>query len=109
MSAYLVRVQNTHELVGIFWANNLVDLGWTIDEALDPSECEYKKLKFGGIYWGSSVDVTLPLKLSDDDESDPVTEVIKVAGAPNISEYLLMDLLSEKGWKNFDASLAKVA
>ena len=51
MSAYLVRVTDTKELVGLFVCGRLADLGWLVDECCDPGGCEYRRHTFGSIYW----------------------------------------------------------
>ena len=110
MATYLVRLQESNELVGIFWADNLKALGWLIDEAVDPFICEYKKLPYGGIFWPNPIDVTIPLDDScfsadeDDDnfDPDPVGDALKIAGVPSLSGDLYDDLFSNKGWKKYE-------
>jgi hypothetical protein len=108
MATYLVRLQESNELVGIFWAENLFDLAFCIDEATDPYSCEYKKLAHGGIFWPRPIDVSIPLKDFDCDNENPnydinpISEALIKSGVPDISEYLSDDLFSSKGWKKYD-------
>jgi hypothetical protein len=51
MSAYLVRLKSNRELVGLFVSDSTDDLCLLIDECCDPSDCEYKPLPRGGIYY----------------------------------------------------------
>lgn len=50
MPAYLVREAGTTIVCGIFWADNLKDLWWAVDEMGDPAEFEYFRLRAGGLY-----------------------------------------------------------
>lgn len=67
MSGYLVRLTDTKDLVGIFWADRLSDLFWLVDECTDPYGCEYTRVKPGGIYWGTYA-VAVPIPVDDDGE-----------------------------------------
>lgn len=51
MSAYIVRLEDGHEAVGIFTADNQRDLFWAVDECTDPYSCEYARLPTGGVIW----------------------------------------------------------
>lgn len=50
MGAYIVRVDETKELVGIFWADCTADLVDAVDEFIDAATVEYAKLRAGGIF-----------------------------------------------------------
>ena len=47
---YVVRLQENHELIGIFAARNPEDLWYLIDEREDPTQCEYINVDSGGIF-----------------------------------------------------------
>lgn len=51
MSAYLVRLKSTRELVGLFVSDQPDDLWMLVDECCDPGSCEYKRLPRGGMYY----------------------------------------------------------
>lgn len=51
MTAYLVRVRETKEAVGIYNAFDSVGLFRAIDEHTDPFNCEYTVLPEGGIFF----------------------------------------------------------
>ena len=67
MPTYLVRIIEAHDLVGIFVASDLRALAFLIDECTDPGDCEYQRMKPGGIMWTSPA-VVVPIELSDDDD-----------------------------------------
>lgn len=102
MSTYLVRIQNTKELVGLFWSENMNQLYDTIDEACDPAICEIKKLTFGGVFWGSQVPVTLPLN-EEEDYDDTKSKLKNYC----LSDILLDDITDSKGWKSMDKYIEK--
>lgn len=63
MAAYLVRLKNNAELVGLF-VSPTVDLLWEfVDECCDPSECEFVTLPSGGIYLDQAGAPTVPTKI----------------------------------------------
>lgn len=51
MRAFLVRVIETKDLVGIFVASSVLELADLVDECCDPHMCEYVSAKSGGLYW----------------------------------------------------------
>jgi hypothetical protein len=67
MQAYLVRVIDTHEIVGIFVCRKS-DMLHVIDECCDPCICEYTKLDDGGIFFPHRSDVKVPVEY--DEETD---------------------------------------
>lgn len=69
MSAYLVRIAESHEILGFYVARDLVDLFWLIDECMDPCACEFKKIESGGFYWEPDRTPVLA-NLKSDDESN---------------------------------------
>lgn len=69
MPAYLVRTIKEHDLVGVFYAPNVYDLAYMLDEVLDPSQCEYTSIGPGGVIWEEpAITIPVPRKVSDDDE-----------------------------------------
>ena len=75
MPAYLVRIIETRDLVGIFFVENIHQLIVTVDECTEPDGCEYARLRVaGGIIWTSPA-VPIPIDLPEDDdliEPDPM-------------------------------------
>lgn len=69
MPAYFVRIMDTHDLVGFFFANGLEELAIIIDEATDPVDCEYIRIGSGGIIWSSPA-VAVPIAWPDEDDDD---------------------------------------
>lgn len=43
-SLYLVRIVETKEILGIFYALDVDDLAWDVDEFVNPNACEYVEL-----------------------------------------------------------------
>jgi hypothetical protein len=75
MPAYLVRIIDTHDIVGFFYADKMDELLVAIDECTEPVDCEYIELPPGGIYWGSPA-VAVPLQFKDETgASEPEKEL----------------------------------
>ncbi|RXG96364.1 hypothetical protein [Bradyrhizobium zhanjiangense] len=72
MPAYLVRIIDTRDLVGIFVADDEDYLAFAVDERTDAPGCEYVELPTGGIMWESPAK-PVPLQTGDpeDEESEP--------------------------------------
>lgn len=52
MPAYLVRLIDSHDLVGIYAVESIQQLIVIIDECTDPGACEYTRLRYsGGVMW----------------------------------------------------------
>lgn len=49
MPAYLVRLADTRDLVGFFFAEEVDQLEMIIDECTDVPDCEYVELPEGGM------------------------------------------------------------
>jgi hypothetical protein len=64
MRAYLVRLRDDHQLVGVFTCE-LGYLAWFVDECSDPPDCEYTPLPQGGIYWSDRAQ-TVPIQTDTD-------------------------------------------
>lgn len=69
MPAYFVRIIDTHDLVGFFFARDLEELAIIIDEATDPDVCEYVRIGSGGIMWSGPA-TAVPITWPDDDDDD---------------------------------------
>lgn len=65
MPAYLVRIIDSQDLVGIFFASNVTQLMVTVDECCDPGDCEYASLGVGGIMWTRPA-IPVPIELPED-------------------------------------------
>lgn len=53
MPAYLVRIIDTRDLVGIFIVDDEDDPEFVMDECTDAPGCEYVETPAGGIVWAS--------------------------------------------------------
>lgn len=72
MPAYLVRIIENRDLVGIFVADDELYLEIVVDECTDASGCEYTDLPDGGIMWESPAK-PVPLDAGDpEDDGSPV-------------------------------------
>lgn len=55
MSAFVVRLEGTNQIVGFFAADRILDLFWAVDECCDPFSCEYRRVpEGGGVYWAKA-------------------------------------------------------
>lgn len=71
MRAYVVRLIDNQDLVGIFTAESVDQLILFIDEATDPDACEYASLGPGGVYWDSpAIAVPIPEPVSGDNDNE---------------------------------------
>jgi hypothetical protein len=93
MPTYLVRTIDDHDLVGIFSASNFDDLIVLVDECLYPADCEYRRLKAGGIMWTSPA-IPIPIEVSTDETDEPEPDDLPWAGAS----------LSDSWWDSFYGS-----
>jgi hypothetical protein len=67
VSAYLVRLIKSHDIVGFFTADDLDELAIAIDECADVDACEYVKLPVGGVMWESPA---MPVPIDCGDEAE---------------------------------------
>lgn len=115
MATYIVRTAEKKQFVGIFWAENIVDLGWAIDEFLDPFMCEYSKLSAGGVCtFGKKGKMTIPAPEPSND-SDEATELAgeklgkrlrKSFGRAELSENLFCAFFDDDlRWRLFDMTM----
>ncbi|WP_353646293.1 hypothetical protein [Mesorhizobium sp. WSM2239] len=70
MSAYLVRLRDNKEIVGIIVLDSPDDLYDFVDENTDPGLCEYRELPSGGLLWHENDAPRVPSNIEDSDESD---------------------------------------
>ncbi|MBH5397150.1 hypothetical protein HZZ13_05000 [Bradyrhizobium sp. CNPSo 4010] len=74
MPAYLVRIIETRDLVGIFVADDEDDLELVVDECTDVPYCEYVELPPGGVMWERPAK-PVPLDPGDpEDGASPIEE-----------------------------------
>ena len=66
MLTAVVRLQESHELVGLFVYTSRSDFFWLVDECCDPYECEYLNIEYGGVFFPKKADKLL----TDSDSSD---------------------------------------
>jgi hypothetical protein len=66
MLTAVVRLQESHELVGLFVYTSMSDFFWLVDECCDPYECEYLNIEYGGVFFPKKADKLL----TDSDSSD---------------------------------------
>ena len=101
MPAYLVRLTDNKELVGIFWANSMKSLFWCIDEACDPYACEALKLQDSGLFYDRTIAIHLPIDVSKmDDELSFYANIASIAGDPTFGDCLQSDFSCGKRWRS---------
>ncbi|MET4117847.1 hypothetical protein ABIB85_004469 [Bradyrhizobium sp. JR1.5] len=84
MPAFLVRLIKNKDFVGIFTADDEIDLELAVDECTDVPYCEYPELPDGGIMWESPAK-PVPLDRGDpEDDEAPVEEFLW--GGASLSE-----------------------
>lgn len=67
MKTYLVRTIETAHVVGIFCAQNSVELFRLVDEQVDPEECEYLEMRVGeGMFFDAQF---IEMPVDDEDEA----------------------------------------
>ena len=85
MKTCLVRVQDTHIGVGLFWFETEKELSWMIDQITDPAECEYRLITGGGVFFDD-----IPLPNPDDDDT--------LSDMRGYDEGFIHDLVSDGTW-----------
>ncbi|SFN80818.1 hypothetical protein SAMN05216573_12256 [Bradyrhizobium sp. Rc3b] len=80
MPAYLVRIIENRDLVGIFIADDEDDLAFVMDECTDAPGGEYVELPAGGIMWDSPAK-PVPLQTGDPEDMESEPEEFPWAGA----------------------------
>jgi hypothetical protein len=87
MSAYLVRVDETKEFVGIYACDTEQSLFWLVDQCCDPYQCEYTELGFGGIFFPGKCDRFIPLKESTRKEIDDGTNLSRAEFTEELIDF----------------------
>lgn len=85
MKTCLVRVQDTHVGVGLFWFETEEELSWMIEQVATPEACEYRIIGGGGVFFN---DIPLPNPSDDDTLSD----------MRGYDEGLILELVSDGTW-----------
>jgi len=93
--AYLVRLKENREIVGIFVAERS-SLDIAIDECCDPGACEYVKLSMGGIYKDNGGAPAVPHAFNEEYDNPPPDWF---SGA-TISEFWHGAFFEESTWKS---------
>lgn len=70
MRAYLVRLKNNAELVGLFVSPCANELWNYVDECCDPFACEFLKLPPGGLYIDHSGAAKIPTVIADPEDEE---------------------------------------
>jgi hypothetical protein len=75
MPTYRVRIIETHDLVGIFTADNILQLIVIVivDECSEPDDCEYTRLPSGGIMW-AGLPIPAPVTPPEDPDGADQTQ-----------------------------------
>jgi hypothetical protein len=112
MTAFIVRLSDNKELVGLFWSKSIKGLGCAIDEFCDPYACEYKRIDNGGIYWSDKVSIKIPILINKDEmEDDDYYEIIEKTKNELVgfefSDAFDDAFFSENGWKKWNVPLDK--
>ncbi|WP_038950364.1 hypothetical protein [Bradyrhizobium genomosp. III] len=70
MPAYLVRTIEERDLVGVFYAADVHELAYMLDEVLEPNYCEYTTIGPGGVIWEEpAIAIPVPKPKGDDDDN----------------------------------------
>ena len=105
MTAYIVRLQDDHEIVGFFDVPNIATLYDAIDECCDPLACEFAATKFCGFYFPRRTQFTVPMPFDEDADEAPEFPHITLNGYLLAAAY---DGVGAKGqklsWRAFDPS-----
>ena len=84
MKTALVRVQDTHIGVGLFWFETEEELSCMIDQIATPDACEYRIITGGGVFFDDT-----PLPNPDDDTMPDMR---------GYEERLIHELVSDGTW-----------
>ena len=85
MKTALVRVQDTHIGVGLFWFETEEELSCMIDQIATPDACEYRIITGGGVFFNDT-----PLPNPDDDDT--------LSDMRGYDERLIHELVSDGTW-----------
>jgi hypothetical protein len=103
MPAYLVRLCDTRDLVGFFFAEEVDQLELIVDECTDVPDCEYVELPLGGIMWESPA-IDVPIEIDKDsveaDEND-IPEVPRPSASLSESWRSVLYGYTDEQWTRF--------
>jgi hypothetical protein len=103
MPAYLVRIIDTRDLVGFFYAEDEDELEFVADECTETADCEYVELPVGGIMWESPA-IDVPIEKSADsptDDEDDVPDLPWSGAALTDSWFSVIYGLTDEQWTPF--------
>jgi hypothetical protein len=95
--AYLVRLIENRDLVGIYVARDMDQLLFLVDECTDIDGCEYVKLPAGGIMWTSPACPIPPDRIGDSDGDE--FPAIPWRGASEVGTWTQFLYEKVRGWK----------
>ena len=86
MTTALVRIKEDKQLVGIFTyqVESVGELFNLVDQCMNPNECEYLEINYGGFYWFDKVDAIKGLSEMTDKECEYLRNTMD--GAENMWE-----------------------
>ncbi|QIB32665.1 hypothetical protein [Ancylobacter pratisalsi] len=96
MKLYAVRLMDTCEAVGVFWAPDVDELWVMVDAAADPGQCEFCLLKgIAAILWEGRTEARFGKAAPDDEEG--LSSILEDATL----EWSLGDMVWDEGarWK----------
>jgi hypothetical protein len=103
MPAYLVRLCDTRDLVGFFFAEDDDQLELIVDECTDVPDCEYVELPLGGIMWQSPA-IDVPIEIDKDSveaDEDDILEVPWSGASLSESWWSVLYGYTDEKWTRF--------
>jgi hypothetical protein len=101
MHAYLVRLKENAELVGLFVSPNTRKLWDYVDECCSPVACEYVALPPGGLYLHKAGAATVPTTI-DPDSNDGGPDWFSGATLSQLWHEIFFGGRGEPKWKPVD-------
>lgn len=102
MLVYVVRVKDTKELVGVFWASDIYEMWCVVDEKVSPTCCEYRSARPGGVYCFSKLPPMASLDVvSDLDAEDYETRCAAVSWCEWTLKDIFEDTVKGRKWRDF--------
>lgn len=93
MPNYLVRVRDSHEIVGIFGVPDSEELLFWIDEVCDPSDCEWAEIGAGSVIYPGEGAMKIPAHEHDwEHEKRPPLVAL---GAHDLGGFWMAALIDE--------------
>lgn len=109
MQAYLVRLCDDRQVVGIYAAASLTALQDLVDECTDPAGCEYLAVGQGGIFQPSRVGGQFPPRNSGEPLYEPHPDDGQALCGASYTDGWDARLHSGKAWKALVPALASGA